>query len=599
MIFTDSIKRHFIFLIFLFIFIPKCLEASWDQVNQGGHEKSYSKLKDDFTGIKVEIPFDIFSVQSVKILPPSVTMKVKGTEIDLSSVMTGLEQVTQSFDDNLPQIDAVFSYIRSSWKKMCEEEDSLKDAPVCNKKTLINKVSASLSKSRNYIDEKMSDRILYSQGYNRDKSYANYFFQEAISLLDSVCTQTCLDWNIIKAIRFVSQNKYHQLYNKIKHKSKNCQRSILEAFAGSLRDEEFPKACLQEKNKNYPVCKTMLKDTKIVRNRFNSLVALVYRPEVLQATEAQISCLDCIPKPSDNKKLNEVLDILDEQSQCLDLNPGEEKTIHSGTGLNRSYAVKKEANGSYVVPLTVQFSPDRDYDGPVPKDHVPDYYMTKARDCMSQANVKMIGPKGERLKIVINSPTEDKSACADSNTEQILIGSSDHRDNSNKYGSDIDCSTITHEVLHLLGLCDEYQEKRKGLYVHSETGDIRPASQMNAIQEDKLLTKGYKFLFDYDCRVTTSNSIMSDQDEKWQNIFGVSGKKGKDADSKGFLHVSGNSGDSLLTPEQFNGILYGGCSKKNKTFNECSQLAYQNSESNKDCINKKRQCELQKAMGKE
>ena len=156
----------------------------------------------------------------------------------------------------------------------------------------------------------------------------------------------------------------------------------------------------------------MLKDMKIVRNRFDSLAALAYRPEVLQTTEAQTSCLECVQKPNDNKKLNEVLDILNEQSQCLDLNPGEEKIIHSGTGLNRSYAVKKEEDGSYVIPLTLQFSPDRDYDGPVPKDHVPDYYITKAQDCISQANEKIIGPKGERLKIAINSPTEDKSACA-------------------------------------------------------------------------------------------------------------------------------------------------------------------------------------------
>ena len=600
MIFTDSIKRHFIFLIFLFISMPKYLEASWDQMNQSDHEKSYSRLKTDFTEIKVEIPFDIFPFQGVKTLPPSVTMTVKGTEVDLSSVMTGLGKVTQSFNDNFLQIEAVFSYALSSWKEMCEEDDDLKDRPMCNKKMLINKVSADFSKFRHYIDEKMSDRILYPPEYSRDKPHAGFFFENATLFLDSDCVQACSDQNIVKAIRFVSQEKYHQLYNKIRIKDKNCQKNILEEFVKSLKDEEFPEACLQDKNKNNPVCKTMLKDMKTVRNRFGSLAALLYKPEVLQTAEVQANCLECASKSNDNKNLNELVEALDEQSQCLNLNPGEEKIIHSGTGLNRSYTVKKEADGSYVIPLTLQFSPDKDYNAPVPGEHVHDYYMTKVRDCISQANEKMIGPKGEKLKIVINNPTEDKSACADSNTEHILIGSSEHRDNSNKYGSDINCSTITHEVLHLLGLCDEYQEKRKGLYVHAKTGDIRPASKLNSVQEDKLLTTGYKFQSDYDCRVITSNSIMSDQDEKWQSIFGVSGKRGKDADSKGFLRISRNSGrDSLVTAEQFNSVLYGGCSRKNKTFNECSQLAYQNSESNKDCINKKRQCELQNAMGKE
>ena len=61
--------------------------------------------------------------------------------------------------------------------------------------------------------------------------------------------------------------------------------------------------------------------------------------------------------------------------------------------------------------------------------------------------------------------------------------------------------------------------------------------------------------------------------------------------------VSGNRPSSLLTPGQFNSILYGGCSQKNKIFNECSQLAYQSSVKNPDCIEKRNQCESQNIHG--
>ena len=55
--------------------------------------------------------------------------------------------------------------------------------------------------------------------------------------------------------------------------------------------------------------------------------------------------------------------------------------------------------------------------------------------------------------------------------------------------------------------------------------------------------------------------------------------------------------DSLLNPGQFNAILYGSCSEKNKTFNECSQLAYKSSVTEKDCMEKKQQCEEQNDLG--
>ena len=92
--------------------------------------------------------------------------------------------------------------------------------------------------------------------------------------------------------------------------------------------------------------------------------------------------------------------------------------------------------------------------------------------------------------------------------------------------------------------------------------------------------EGHDFELAYDCRVTGFNSIMSHNRRRWEFVF-----FGEDSNSH-----------SLLTPGQFNAILYGGC-EKNKLFNECSQLAYESSIEKSDCLAKKEQCERQNALG--
>ena len=97
----------------------------------------------------------------------------------------------------------------------------------------------------------------------------------------------------------------------------------------------------------------MLKDITVLSNRFKELVELVYEPEVLQTTEAQAYCLECALQSNNTGNLNEFLDILDGQNRCLDLNPKEEKTIYSSTGL-KPYTVEREKDGSYSISLTVE-----------------------------------------------------------------------------------------------------------------------------------------------------------------------------------------------------------------------------------------------------
>ena len=286
---------------------------------------------------------------------------------------------------------------------------------------------------------------------------------------------------------------------------------------------------------------------------------------------------------------------LNEQSQCLELKTGEEKRVSPGTGLDQygSYTIQREPDGAYSVALNLEFSPDEDYDGAVPKERAPEYYLKKTQRCIRKANEGMLGPNGKRLRIAIREPSKTDT-CDAANTIKIRIGSKDMRSSGSKYASDISCSTIIHEVLHLLGLCDEYKEQTRGVYTNPKTGETFDRNSEGKILNSKgekiedLNLSDYDFKPAADCRVTHANSIMSSSYRIWSDF------------------VRGKRSSSLLTPGQFNSILYGECPGKNKLFNECSQLAYRDSGMShlitngsvvEDCTEMKKKCESQNVQG--
>ena len=184
----------------------------------------------------------------------------------------------------------------------------------------------------------------------------------------------------------------------------------------------------------------------------------------------------------------------------------------------------------------------------------------------------MRGPGGQQIKIVLQKPPpKEKDPCRGRNTKKIKIGSRVQRSHAGKYESDIDCPTVTHEVLHLAGLCDEYKEKQIGYYVNTQTGQVRG----DKVQSKDISSNSdsYDFKLAYDCRVIHSNSIMANQHERWDNVF----DKGQNS--------------SLLSSGQFNKLLYGTCEAKNKLFNECQALAYKSSVKEPDCMAQKAKCE--------
>ncbi len=266
----------------------------------------------------------------------------------------------------------------------------------------------------------------------------------------------------------------------------------------------------------------------------------------------------------------------EQQSSCNEYNIGEQRVFDDERlKTPGGYGIKKNPDGSYTASLVLLFAAADDYDfSPiVPHHRVHDHYMRRVKSCMKEVNPYMLGPSGEKLTIEIldynkirrsNSKPPDGLAL-----HRITIQSSRGRSHSGSYEADIDCQVITHEILHLLGLKDEYPEMHAGHFANPLSGHIRE-SNPSALR--------YRF----DCRVAQRNSIMSFHQERFQSI-------------------SNGINASLLDPIHFDAILYGHCDSREdlKMFRQCSELAYQNSRYHRDCHVSKRRCEALDLLGRE
>ena len=120
------------------------------------------------------------------------------------------------------------------------------------------------------------------------------------------------------------------------------------------------------------------------------------------------------------------------------------------------------------------------------------------------------------------------------------------------YSAEIDCPTILHEVLHQLGLSDEYNEIDDHHKEMPETGIIS-----RILQNIEYAIFGAAPPPEHDCRFVSENSIMGDYYNRWDSIF------------------EDKAETSLLSPRHFDFILYGECQRKiSCTMNAQSKLIH-------------------------
>ncbi len=531
-------------------------------------------------------------IEDVKFNFPK-TIKANNSRLNLSPVLNELKRI--STESKYYQNNSLFSlkqYFKTVFSHACRRQISVNN---CVKQAMDD-----YNKAVDDIKKAQAKKILFPDGYRSiwqkdSKEHPSFKFAKKALDKSSSCASKCKSFSISKAIIFGNSAQFQQLSDKIKTKDKACQKNIVNQLADNFNAIHFPKKCEERSHRWHAVCREILKSLPVIKNRVAGIINMAYGAGATQAVSADTLCH---PDGSLKNDVNSPLQILNfikkVQNQCGDITSGSQKTvITGGTGMRKgSYNLNKDHDGNYSITFPMVFEKGEGYDGPL---NVDSHYRKKVQNCLKEASRYMKGPKGEKLKIAISKPPSTKASNNNScdnkgqKVHRIKIKSRVHRDNSGAYSSDSTCAVITHEILHLTGLCDEYKEKIRGDYVHKQTGQKISQRQKAFLLEShpffsksKLASKGYIFQTQYPCRVlTVDESIMSDHKKTWNKV-----KK---------EYENGNKKTSLLTPGQFSSIIHGAC-PQNKNFNKCSQLAYEETKT-ASCMETKKQCETSNAMG--
>lgn len=177
----------------------------------------------------------------------------------------------------------------------------------------------------------------------------------------------------------------------------------------------------------------------------------------------------------------------------------------------------------------------------------------KVFECLSKYSSYLTGPNGEELVF-----KRDK----DAPRKTFVISPVKERPNSSSLPADIDCLTVVHEIMHLLGLVDEYQELAKGYVLDPVSGEYQ-------------FVKNKAEILMYDCRaIGQMLSVMGDDKVLKKQI------------EKNLNH------SSILRPAHFRMITSPHCYRKNKRYLECASFARKSSidYQNKKCDEKSEEC---------
>jgi len=256
-----------------------------------------------------------------------------------------------------------------------------------------------------------------------------------------------------------------------------------------------------------------------VLNNLNQMFGYIYGEK---GPEELAKILECKPE-DDLKPITDILSNLEDTKKvekCKDLAPGEHKVFkkessdYYGTG---HYLLKRSKEGNYQAVVNVNFKTGG---GAVS----PQEMMDRSKNCLNMASPYLKGPDGKTLQFSVLTPEESQKLPNDERPQpyEVKIEPVGYGTNAGAYAQDVDCGTITHEMLHLLGLCDEYEETRPQ---YGNMWNCRVVTKVPSIMRD---TGAYKQALPQstscNCSSQTCSSIMKGTDENIKKIYtGASG----------------------------------------------------------------------------
>lgn len=233
--------------------------------------------------------------------------------------------------------------------------------------------------------------------------------------------------------------------------------------AALLRNEDQFNANFCQRDQR--LCTAALNQRTMVRENIRTMFERIHgERRGTQLANEELACW------TDDRRsaVGDVINILEraaEAAPCMPLEPGQYRmsnTRQQGSTRNfaNQYLMRRMANGNFQAVLNLDFQSNG---GSVSSEEM----MTKTKACLRYAKPFLKGPQGEQLEVVVLSPQETQLLPEDQRPRAAAVDirttTAETFTTANNFEDSVDCPTITHEVLHHLGLCDEYRESRPEL----------------------------------------------------------------------------------------------------------------------------------------
>lgn len=222
--------------------------------------------------------------------------------------------------------------------------------------------------------------------------------------------------------------------------------------------------------------------------------------------------------PSSFEELSEMVARLTEnQSQideCTETQVGETRPRN-----NKDYSLTRNSANEYTANVVIDFQKRGENLSAIS----PEEMMERVRTCLNETNQLYRSSNGEQFNFNILSPQDQENLPEDQRlkSHNIKYQAAEFRQNSLAYMDSISCSTIAHEVFHLIGLLDEYHESGDGSYHDEATG----LSLFDGSPEIEVARANGTLRFQPTnnlCRSIPSRpSVMSKHHDAFQEVAGV------------------------------------------------------------------------------
>ncbi len=293
--------------------------------------------------------------------------------------------------------------------------------------------------------------------------------------------------------------------------------NIENVFVNLNRDEAKQYA------QNYLVAKTAFLNANSessqrtqILNNLNQMFGYIYGDK---GAEELAKILEC--KPED--KLKPIEDIIkniedtNKVSKCNELKAGEHKVFqkeHSNYYSTGNYTLKRKQDGNYQAILNVKFVQNTS------TAVSPATMLSRSQKCLALAAPHMKGPDGKTIEMVVLPPNEISKLPNDERPQeyQVKIEAPGFGTNAAAYAENVDCGVITHEMLHLMGLCDEYKEDRPQYAQNSWTCRV-VTSVPSVMRDTAAFDQAVGGAVNCDCSGQTCLSIMNSTDENLKKLY--------------------------------------------------------------------------------